>query len=305
MIECDAEEWLEGARIELHYRAAGKEGYTAVAMEAVPKGPLRGKVPAAEMQPPFTSSITSRRRSEGAGVVAAAGGHDSPSVVRVQAAAPTARRPSPAAPSANPTRRRPSRRSRGWHASPRARRGPRARSGWGCTLGSGYGWSSRSRLEYRSDLEAGAGFGPAGLAHLSPEVGYQLTPKIAVALAGRHQFISGGGGRAGLSRPARALGPRRAGARPVHRRLGPLRRARRLPGGRGRRLPLSLRARSGVRPAAPRHDPRAGPWCSGPARGSSTGCARVTRWSPRANLLFGVPDFALMTDVTLGVQVNL
>jgi len=54
--------------------------------------------------------------------------------------------------------------------------------------GSGYGWHPRSRLDFRRDIEASASTGSAGPL-ITPEVGYQLTTKIALSVQARYQFI--------------------------------------------------------------------------------------------------------------------
>ncbi len=302
VIECDAEEWLEGARIELNYRSSGKEGFTAVTMEAVPKGPLRGKVPAADVRPPYVHYYIQAAIPE-AGVVAATGKHDTPSVVQVQAPPPP---PAPFASTAFGDPNGTVTQSAAARLASFATGGPRAPgSFWvGLTLGSGYGWSSRSRLEYRSDLEAGAGFGPAGLGHLSPEVGYQITPNIAVALAGRHQFISGGGGE-----PAYPGQPARWAHSVLARGLyvvdwGPfgVHGAFQAGAGDGFRFRFAPDPVSG----RPRHDTtRGGPFVFGPGVGLVYRLRARYALVAESGLLFGVPDFALMTDLNLGLQVNL
>jgi hypothetical protein len=303
VIECDNEAWLEGAKVVLHYRAAGKDGYTAVAMESAPKKPLRGKVPGTEMTPPFTLYYV-QASVEGAGLVAAAGRPDSPTVVRVQPPPPPplARVADVGVSESNTSGRRP---TVDWLAS-FAKGSARAPGAFwaGLSLGSGYGWSSRSRLEYRSDLEAGAGFGPAGLAHLAPEVGYQLTPQIAVALAGRHQFISGGAGEPAYpGQPAHwAHAVLARGLYTVDRGFFGFHGAFQVGGGSGFRFRFSPDPVSG----RPRHDTtRGGPVVLGPGAGIVYRLRDRYALVAETNLLFGVPDFALMTDVTLGVQINL
>jgi hypothetical protein len=59
--------------------------------------------------------------------------------------------------------------------------------GW--TLGSGYGWHPRRRLERRADLEIDQSFGAGHLGHFGPEVGFQWRDRIALSLQTRHQVI--------------------------------------------------------------------------------------------------------------------
>jgi hypothetical protein len=302
VIECDSEAWLEGARIELHYRAAGKDSYTAVAMPFSPKKPLRATIPAAEVNPPFTLYYI-QASVEGAGLVAAAGRPDSPSVVRVQAPPPP---PLARVAEVGVSDSSAGARTTGaWLASLAQGTARAPGAFWvGLSLGSGYGWSARSRLEYRSELEAGAGFGPAGIAHLAPEVGYQLTPEIAVALAGRHQFISGGGGEPAYpGQPARfAHAVLARGLYVLDRGFYGLHGAFQVGAGDG------FRFRFAPDPVAgrPRHDTtRGGPVVLGPGVGFVYRLRARYALVAETNLLFGVPDFALMTDLTLGLQVNL
>jgi hypothetical protein len=302
VIECEQEKWLSDARIELHYRSGGQESYTTVTMEAVPKGPLRGKVPAEQVHAPYVLYYV-QASIEGAGVVAAAGKPDSPTMIQVKAPPavdPLARVAATATASAPPPDT-----FAGKLASLASGSARQPGSFWaGLSLGTGYGWSSRSRLEYRNDLEAGAGFGPAGLGHLAPEVGYQLTPEIAVALAGRHQYIAGGGGEPAFpGQPAHwAHAVLARGLYVVDHGFFSVHGAFQVGAGSGFRFRFSPDPVSG----RPRHDTtRGGPVVFGPGAGA------IFRLQPRLSLvaetalLLGVPDFALMTDVTLGVQVNL
>jgi hypothetical protein len=302
VIECEQEKWLSDARIELHYRSGGQDSYTTVTMEAVPKGPLRGKVPAGQVNAPYVLYYI-QASIEGAGVVAAAGKSDSPTMIQVKAPPvvdPLARVAGTATASAAPPDTFAGKLA-SW-ASGSARQ-PGAI--WaGLQLGTGYGWSAASRLEYRNDLEAGAGFGPAGLGHLAPEVGYQITPEFAVALAGRHQFVAGGGGEPAVpGEPAHwAHAVMARGLYVMDHGFFGIHGAFQVGAGSGFRFRFPPDPVSG----RPRHDTtRGGPVVFGPGVGA------IFRLQPRLSLvaetalLLGVPDFALMTDVSLGVQVNL
>jgi hypothetical protein len=298
-IDCELERWLADARVELHFRAAGSESYRPVSMDLVgPKGPLRGQVPGVGVGAPFL--LYYLQATIESAVVAASGRPDSPNIVRV--------RPAPPPPGLAGVLGRAS-----MHGSARATASAGSRHGeprapgrfWvGLGLGSGYGWQSRSPLEYRSDLEADAGFGPAGILHLAPEVGYQLTPRIALALAGRHQFISSGGGEPAYpGQPARwahALLAR--GLYFVDR--GPLGfyGAAQIGGGDGFRFRFPPDPIAG----RPRHDTtRAGPLVFGPGAGVVYRLRAQLSLVLDTSLLVGVPAFGLMGNVNFGVQVNL
>jgi hypothetical protein len=69
-----------------------------------------------------------------------------------------------------------------------ARRAP-GRFWAGLGVGSGYGWHLRQSLERHRNRQVSAGFSAAGLAHATPEIGYQLTRRLAVSLQSRHQYL--------------------------------------------------------------------------------------------------------------------
>ena len=135
-------------------------------------------------------------------------------------------------------------------------------------------------------------------------MGYQLTPQIALALAGRHQFISSGGGEpAHPGRPARWAHAVLARGLYTSTR-GPLGfyGAGQIGGGDG------FRFRFAPDPVAgrPRHDTtRGGPLVLGPGAGGDPPVRARYALVLETNLLLGVPDLAVMSDINLGVQVNL
>jgi hypothetical protein len=301
VVECQREKWLADARIELFVRLTGKEGYTAIALENPdPKGPLRARIGGGDVNPPFVTYYV-QANVAGAGVVAQNGRPDSPNLVRVKAPPPP---PEPMGALAAPkSDAQESSFLPRWIATDWVPRTP-GKLWVGLSLGSGYGWQSRSKLEYRSDLEANSGFGPAGLVHFAPEVGYQLTPEIAVSLAGRHQFISTGGGEPAYPghAPHWAHSVLARGMYVVDRGPVGLYGAAQVGGGSGFRFRFSPDPVAG----RPRHDTtRGGPVVFGPAAGLLYRLAGNFGLVAETSLLFGVPDFGLMTDINLGVQLNL
>jgi hypothetical protein len=64
----------------------------------------------------------------------------------------------------------------------------------GLGVGSAVGGTTRRGLEHHTNRVVKAGPLSAGLLHLQPEVGYQLSPGVAVSLQGRHQYIRPSGG---------------------------------------------------------------------------------------------------------------
>ena len=61
----------------------------------------------------------------------------------------------------------------------------------GIGVGSGYGYAKGHGLEARTDLQGDfvPGLAWAGLGHLAPEIGFQITPDFALSLEGRNQWI--------------------------------------------------------------------------------------------------------------------
>ncbi len=300
VIECQREKWLADARVEAFVRLPGKDAYTALTIEASdPKAPLRARVAGADVHPPFLTYYVQATVS-GAGVVAASGRADSPNLVQVKPPPPP---PQPFGAVATPAAEAQSSFLPRWIATDWSPRTP-GHFWVGLGLGSGYGWQSKSRLEYRSDLEADAGFGPAGLVHLAPEVGYQLTPEIAVSLVGRNQFISGGGGEpAHPGQPAHwAHAVMARGSYAVDLGAVGVYGALQAGGGSGFRFRFSPDPVAG----RPRHDTtRGGPVVFGPAAGLLYKLAGNFGLVAETSILIGVPDFGVMTDLTLGIQLNL
>ena len=61
----------------------------------------------------------------------------------------------------------------------------------GLTLGSGFGIASGNADMTANHTLASAGFAPAQLGHISPEVGYFLTSNLLLSLQGRFQYVTG------------------------------------------------------------------------------------------------------------------
>jgi hypothetical protein len=59
----------------------------------------------------------------------------------------------------------------------------------GLGVGTGYGWHLRRPLENHRNRQVSPGFSPVGLAHATPELGYQLTRRLALSIQGRHQYL--------------------------------------------------------------------------------------------------------------------
>jgi hypothetical protein len=63
----------------------------------------------------------------------------------------------------------------------------------GLEIGWGYGWHPAGELDLRRDLAAGAGTGSEGQVVLTPEVGYQLSDTVSLALQARVQLFRDSG----------------------------------------------------------------------------------------------------------------
>jgi hypothetical protein len=59
----------------------------------------------------------------------------------------------------------------------------------GLGVGSGYGWHLRRPLENHKNRQVSPGFSSVGLAHATPELGYQLTRRLALSIQTRHQYL--------------------------------------------------------------------------------------------------------------------
>ncbi len=59
-------------------------------------------------------------------------------------------------------------------------------------LGSGFGWATGNGETNPADKISPAGFAPAQLGHLAPELGYFVSPQLLISLQLRLQFVTGG-----------------------------------------------------------------------------------------------------------------
>jgi hypothetical protein len=172
----------------------------------------------------------------------------------------------------------------------------------GIGVGSGYGYAKGDGLETRPDLQqyykAGAGW--AGIGHLAPEVGYQITPDIAVSIEGRNQWIPQSGQYAKFTA---------SGAQSVLARLLLFTKQQRLRfygtfmagGGEGFRFVLY--------PDMTRPDykdtVRGGPGLAGLGGGLNFEMTPGTSFVVEANVLAGFPIFSVVGDLNLAIQFNI
>jgi hypothetical protein len=63
----------------------------------------------------------------------------------------------------------------------------------GMGIGSGYGWHLDLPLERHAGRQVTSGFSPAGLGHISPELGYQYSSRLSLSIQTRHQYLPAAG----------------------------------------------------------------------------------------------------------------
>jgi len=171
--------------------------------------------------------------------------------------------------------------------------------------GVGYGWYTSRLLDFRKDVHVGAGGGPAGPLVLTPEIGYQLTGRLALSLLVRWELIGGtGAGDLTVGAPASSA-------------IAFLGRASYAWGSRRAQLVASalLGAGEGVRVVVPptagtdvvlsRNDTvRGGPVLLGPGAGFAYHFNPHLAAVVDVRALAGLPDFATVVDLTAGAQLG-
>jgi hypothetical protein len=297
VIRCAARPALRVSRITLHHRGPGSEDYTAVTMTSTRKGWHRAAVPTQPGHSSFQYFVEAE--SAGGKTAATQGEPQSPELVLLRRAggAPTTRRDDRPE---EPLELRQEELDRAEAALLR----PELPRFWiGLGLGVAQGVQFERDLEFRSDLKAGAGLTGAGLPHLMPEVGYQWNERYAIAVQTRHQWIpergSGDGRPGGPRTSAHAVLVR--GLRFLGEGRTQLFGAAALGGGPGFRLVVPPSASQGLA----RNDTiRGGPILLGGGGGV------LHHFGPRFGLalelrvLAGVPDFALLGELNLGLQAS-
>ena len=304
---------LTATRVLLFYRGAGKEKFTSAPTTRSAAGWYRATIPGKEVQPRSLQYYLEARDSTDQ-PVANAGRDDSPNLVLVKEDAPplgklyagiararsdddaSANAPEDDDPLAAVNRQRLRERA----AAGRHVRQPRSVF-LGLHAGSGYGWHPRGKLEFYDASTIDAGWIPSGLFHLLPELGYQLTEKVALSLAGRMQFISQSG--SGDDRP----GAPASGA------FALLGRAQYLAGAGNLQTALSAYAGAGegfrltidpIKGQTLRNDSvRGGPLVAGAGIGLLYHFSEHLAVAVDGKALYGFPTTAAVLDATTGVQV--
>ncbi len=197
VVTCAVRPDLKVSQLVLHFRPAGTEDFTPVAMPRSLRGWFRGVIPASATEGKTLQFFV---QGEGAGE-ANSGSADSPNLLvvkdgamPVEEAVAKELRGGGDEPADEPEQIRASRDD---DDSP-VRRGESARTGrrraigrfWASFgLGTAYGWQPGGKLEFRQEREITSGGLPGGLFHILPEVGYQLMKNFSVSLQARLQYV--------------------------------------------------------------------------------------------------------------------
>jgi hypothetical protein len=205
-LRCAAASNLGLAKVLLMYRVPGKEDYASVEMERTPKGWYQAKLPKKAVTGKSAQLYFEGRNAAGKPVVSN-GRADSPNLILIREEAVAKEVEEEAAEGR-------SKQARDTEENPLVESeeptGPRLYLGkvdkskigldtrygnrrfWiGIGAGSGFGYAKGDGLETRPDLQSKfeAGTGWAGLGHLAPEIGLQITPDFALSIEGRNQWI--------------------------------------------------------------------------------------------------------------------
>jgi hypothetical protein len=202
-VRCVTQPTLRVTRVLLFYRPSTDEKWKSTPMSRTRKGWYTGVVPAESAVGSSVQFYVEARN--GARLTASAGRGESPNFVVLKPGARPVGRGALAAlrlaERREPVAQGPEESPIDLEAKEKARaaeeaRDRRRRAGSfivGAGVGSGLGLHFGRMLEHRKDKEMPAGFTPAGLGHVSPEVGYQWTDRIAFTIQSRHQYVPPGG----------------------------------------------------------------------------------------------------------------
>ncbi|HEY0707440.1 MAG TPA: tetratricopeptide repeat protein [Polyangia bacterium] len=213
---CVTQPELTPQKVVAYFRPGGGEAYTAVPMDKSPTGWLSAIVPAKQVK--GRSLQVYFEAHDDTGNVAANNGKDElPNVIALKPGAPQITpkslamidvgAPPPSTTSGDeetPLELRERELEKAAAEAEVPRKYPRRSPGrlWvGLGFGSGYGWHRELKLENHYNRYVQTGFSSAGLGHLAPEIGYQLTPRLSFSLQTRHQYLpTSGSGDAEVTR---------------------------------------------------------------------------------------------------------
>jgi hypothetical protein len=301
------------SKIVLFYRSAGSESFTTVPMVKSRKGWYSGMVPAnavvgkslqyyVEAQLPGKKSTTTNGHSDSPNLLSIREGAARVGQGTLAAAHFKKDAPASALKEENPLLEAEREREEAEGESADHRRRPHALF-LGAGIGSAYGWHGKRVLEFRTEQAVATGFSPGSLLQVTPELGYQVDERNALALQFRYQYI-----------PESGSGDTKMGS-PRHGAWAVLARGYRFLGsGNGQPfVTATAGVGQGFRMVVPPHPDlgvtrndtiRGGPIVLGPGAGYLFNFNRHFGWIAEARLLAGVPDFALLVELATGGQVS-
>jgi hypothetical protein len=314
VLRCAVRPDLRPGRLLLHYRPAGSEKFTTVAMPRARRGYFQGVVPA---EATAGKSLQFFVEARGPTKISA-GSADSPNILLLREGATPVGQNAPAEPAdqaraSDDEAAAEAERIRREDEDPLAaadlkrelalvRRRPGGKLWVAMGIGSGYGWQPGSELEFRPNRRIDSGPLAAGLLHAMPEVGYQLTDRLSLSLQGRFQYapVQGSGDPLSGNPPQSATalllrGTLNLGDGPLHTfasaYLGGA------PGG-GFRLVVPANREMEL----PRSDTiRGGPFLLGGGAGLVYHFNRRVAWPLEARVLAGFPSLAAVLEIGTGV----
>jgi hypothetical protein len=211
-LHCLTQADVQARRIVVYYRPGNQERFTAVTMKPTKKGWFSAVIPGQKVTGRALQFYFEAKGDAGR-LAAANGKWDMPNeIVLKPGAAPVGvgalaalsfDAAGPTGEEETPLQVQSRAEERAVEEELRARRAP-GKLWVGLGLGTGWGWHLTLPLERHTAREVTAGFSPAGLGQALPEIGYQVTPNLALSIQGRHQYIptSGSGDpEAGRSAP--------------------------------------------------------------------------------------------------------
>jgi hypothetical protein len=202
-LKCAIAPNLSVASVVLLYRRLGSEEFGEVEMKKTPKGWYEGRLPK-EVVVGKSVYFYFEGRNEAGKPLVSNGRADSPNVILIREKNAAEAEAEDAPDDARDVEENPLEEREGQGPRLYLGRVDRSRVGldtrygnrkwWiGLHAGSGFGYAKGDGLETRPDLQKVPGFKPgggwAGLGHLAPELGWQVTPDFALSLEGRLQWI--------------------------------------------------------------------------------------------------------------------
>jgi hypothetical protein len=303
-------------KITAYFRPAGGDLYTAVPMGRKPSGWMTAMVPAQAVR--GRSLQVYFEAQDGAGNVAANNGKDEmPNIILLKEGAPhvnprklafieVGAPPAPAGDEATPLELRERAAEKAASESPVLQGRPRRPDGsffLGLGLGGGYGWHGDLPLERHAGRQVGTGYSPAGLGYFAPEIGYQVTPRLALSLQTRHQYLpASGSGDAEVTRaPPQIAHAALLRLQYAMADIGDLQIIGSLAigGGSALRMQVAPNRRSGL---ASSDTVVAGPGAAGPGLGLAYNFSKKFVLGAEARALAGFPAFAVLMEGTGSLQ---